>query len=116
MSTGTVALWYSRYMSSDYELCDSEDAAAGLGVGMEDSGGAVVLGVQFADGRTIERDSWPAFAAAQERFRQAEGEARDKPRPVVPEREVLDPFRGRSLKIRASEPQWLGMQPGQQAG
>lgn len=116
MNAGTkdsVALWYSRYMSPGYELCDSEEEAAGLAWGMEDSGGAAVLGVQFSDGRTIERENWPALEAVQERFEQAEREARDKLRPPVPEREVLDPFRGRALKIRASEPEWLGRQPGE---
>lgn len=111
MSTDSVALWYARHHSPGYGLCDSEEEAAELGAGMADSGGASVLGVQFADGRTIERDSWPAFEAAQERFRQAEQEARDKPRPAVPEREALDPFGGRMLRIRVSEPAWLGRQP-----
>jgi hypothetical protein len=111
MSTDSVALWYVRYHSPGYVLCDSEEEAAELGVGMEDSGGASVLGVQFSDGRTVERDSWPAFAAAQERSWQAEREARDKPRPAVQEREALDPFGGRMLRIRASEPSWLGRQP-----
>lgn len=110
MSTDSVALWYSRYHSPDYELCDSEEEAARLGVGMEDSGGASVLGVQFADGSTIERDNWPAFRAAQEWFWKAQRESQEASdaQPPVPRREVLDPFCGHALKIRASDPQWLG--------
>lgn len=111
MNAGTkdsVALWYSRYMSPGYELCDSEEEAAGLAWGMEDSGGAAVLGVQFSDGRTIERENWPVFEAVRERFEQAEREAQDKPRPPVPVRKAVDPFRGRAIEIKASEPEWLG--------
>jgi hypothetical protein len=114
MSAGTkdsVALWYSRYHSPGYALCDSEEEAAGLAWGMEDSGGAAVLGVQFADGRTIERESWPVFEVVRERYEQAEGEARDKPRPPVPVRKAVDPFCGRAIEIKASESSWLGKQP-----
>lgn len=108
-----MALWYLRYGNADYDLHDSEREAADSAVYMEDDCQGIALGIQFPDGRTIARDSWPEFAAAggrrneayeQSRARQAAAE----PRPV---RKASDPFSGQPVEIEADEPAWLGRQP-----
>jgi hypothetical protein len=107
----TVALWYWRYHQIDYDIWDSEEEAAGIAVGMEDNGDASVAGIQFPDGRLIERNEWSAYAEAMERRDRAESEARKaaakaKPRPM---RKIMAPFTGgRQIEIDADEPSWLG--------
>ena len=104
-----VALWYMRYMSPGYMICDDEEDAAGIGAAMTDDGGASVLGVQFQDGRTIAREEWPAYAEAEKRRRQEEeSRAQRKPPPM---RGIRDPFGGRALEVEVGEPGWLGVKP-----
>jgi hypothetical protein len=105
-----VALWYMRYHSPGYWLCEDEEEAASMALGMEDAGNGVALGVQFPDGRTIARGDWPAYAEAQRRQDEAERRAwaEQEAAPPRPMREIKDPFGGRALKVESDEPSWLG--------
>jgi hypothetical protein len=108
MAETTVALWFRRYMQSDYMLCDGEDMAAGVGAAMREDGGAVITGIQFPDGRTVEAENWAAFQAAVRERDRAVVEAPAAP-PARPVRRVRDPFRGDTVDIfGAGEPPWLG--------
>lgn len=105
-----VALWYWRYHTPDFDLFDSEDEAAAVGFYMQEDGQASVAGVQFRDGRTIARDQWPAWAAAEERILRAEREARERAKsgPPRPLRKIRAPFSdGRVIEIDADEPPWI---------
>ena len=102
-----VALWYLRYRQASYALWDDEEEAAGVGAAMEADGGAVVTGVQFADGRAVPRNNWTAFAAARQRLLEVE-EAPLPPRAV---RRRLDPFSGDMVEVDACDPEWLGREP-----
>lgn len=104
MPRDQVALWYRRYRQADYMLCRDEEDAAGIGAAMEDNGGAYVTGVQFADGRVIERDNWAAFTAAKDRLIEANAE----PLPPRAVRTIRDPFRDDLVEIDTGEPLWLG--------
>ena len=109
-ATEPCALWYARYHSPDYALCDSEEDAARMGVAMMENGGCAVIGVQFSDGRTIPVDDWPAWDAAEEWRNAAEKEEAERrarePKPVM--RKIRDPFRGWPLEVEPTEPEWLG--------
>jgi choline dehydrogenase-like flavoprotein len=105
--TGAVALWYWRYHSMDYSLWDDEEEAAGVAAAMDVDGGGVPAGIQFQDGRLIDRDDWDAYAAAQERREQAETEYLRQERP--PQRKITAPFGGGQIEIDAREPSWLGV-------
>ena len=111
-SKSECALWYVRYHSPDYELCESEEAAARLGAGMMENGDCSVLGVQFPDGRTIDVDNWPAWDEAQRwmdaGYARMEEERARQPKPVM--RKVCDPFNGWALEVKATEPEWVGRQ------
>jgi hypothetical protein len=118
VSEYTVALWYMRYGSPDYDLCETEQEAAAMAVYMVDDGRASVSGVQFADGRLVPIRDWQAYHDEARRRHAAEKAERDEcaSRPPAPSREALDPFERRRVKIEASEPAWLGLRPaGRQA-
>lgn len=108
----SVAIWYMRHFSPGYRLYDNESEAATAASYMDDGGQASVSGVQFSDGRVIDRDAWAAYReAVQEKcdaeLRQLERQAAAPP---VPKRKILDPFGGRELEIETAEPGWLGKQ------
>ena len=105
-----MALWWMRYNSPDYELYETEREAADFGSYLEDEGDGVVLGVQFADGRTIARAGWREYreARARRRDEDARRRAQEATRAPVPMREARDPFTGTAVKIEVSEPSWLG--------
>lgn len=97
--TTQCALWYWRYHSPHYEIHDSEEEAAASALEMTDKAEGWPDGVQFADGRTVRLDDWPAYREAQAR--------RDKASP--PSRKIKHPFDGQTLTVDADEPEWLGV-------
>ena len=105
-----VALWWVHYNSPDYELYETEQEAADYGTYLEDDGQGAVLGVQFADGRTIARRDWAAYREAKQRHRDefARRAAERESAPPVPVRDAKDPFEGLPVKIEEGEPSWLG--------
>jgi hypothetical protein len=99
-----VALWYFRYHKLEYELCGSEEKAAVLAVGMVDSGGSVIAGVQFSDGRPpLAADDWPAFNEAQAEFDAYHAEQVTEP----PRHYIMTPFGVASVGEDA--PSWLSI-------
>lgn len=69
MTEYTVALWYYRYSSPDYDLFETETEAADFGTFLEDRGEGSVTGAQFADGRVVKCGKWDAYREAQRRRR-----------------------------------------------
>ena len=102
------ALWYDRgYGRIDYDLEDGEAEAARWAVVLEDSDEpAAILGVQFADGRTIPATHWGALAEAREQARQEEAN-RPVP-PPIPTHTMRDPFRGDEVEVEDESPAWVG--------
>lgn len=102
----TCALWYYRY-GPDYDLQDSEAEAARWAVVLEDGDEpALILGVQFADGRTIPADQWEALAEARTQARQEEA---NRPLPTpIPTHTMRDPFRGEEVEVEDDSPSWVG--------
>jgi hypothetical protein len=101
------AVWYiDDYGQIRYDLDIDEESAARMAVAYDGDG--TVLGLQWADGRTIPAGEWRAFAEARRRLRQLEQDRRDNPQPPVPTRRTNDPFRGRPIDIEVTEPGWLG--------
>lgn len=98
-----VALWYDRHHVRCYSLQDTERDAAGLAVSLKEYEEGVPIGVQFADGRTLTVDQWPAYQQVQ-----AEQDAEWIRQPPRPTREVLDPFDGATVVVDADVPRWLG--------
>ena len=104
-----VALWYLRYGRMDYEVYDSEAEAADVAVSMIEANTAAPCGVQFPDGRAIEREEWPAFGEAEkryERYQSAWLARKPEPKPV---RKITAPFGGGQIEVDADEPSWLGL-------
>lgn len=100
------AVWYMRYGASSYALCDDEAEAVGFATALDDSAEGSVMGVQFADGRLIERDEWQALKDYQE---QQDAAMRAAPAmPSSPMRSVRDPFGGQTVDVAVNEPEWLG--------
>jgi hypothetical protein len=100
-----------RYGSHQYELFDTEAEAARRAVGIGDSGEAAVIGIQFADGRLINRDDWQAYKDADGEAYKAmierSREERRHPRRVT--RKIRDPFSSVEVSVYADEaPEWLG--------
>ena len=54
-------LWYMVYGSAHAQLFPDEASAIRRTLYMEDDGSGAVDGVQFADGRYIDRDDWTAL-------------------------------------------------------
>jgi hypothetical protein len=106
------AVWYYRYHVLEYELCADEDEAVRFASGMSDAGTGAVIGVQFADGRTIKEGDWSALRAyEEEQWRRYEERARAaaaNPPPKRTTRTITDPFDERKIIIDAAEPDWLG--------
>lgn len=106
-----VAVWMDHWHSPHVQVCDSEEKAADFAALVDDNGESTVVGVQFADGRTVPVEQWTAFREAQERRRAAwkarvEAEATNPP----PVRVVVAPFGLGSVELDPDEPDWLGEQ------
>jgi hypothetical protein len=104
------AVWYMRYGASSYELCEDEREAIHFAYALEDAENGVVGGVQFADGRLIEREAWQALADYREqRYREWRAtEASASSASPTPTRQARDPFGGQSVSVDAGDPGWLG--------
>jgi len=91
------------------EVYGSEDEAADAAVAMIEANTAAPCGVQYPDGRTIEREEWPAFREAEDRHKRMQaGWLAIKAEPV-PQRKITAPFGGGQTEIDADEPAWLGV-------
>lgn len=104
------AVWFMRYGSADYELCDDETEAASYAYHLAESGDGALLGVQFADGRTIAADHWEAPGRYAEEVKRAEAQRPTPPPPAM--RKVRDPFSKQLTEVLARDPSWLGEQLG----
>ncbi|HEY9371467.1 hypothetical protein [Streptomyces sp.] len=114
--TATCALWWWHRGNAGFSLYDTEEDAAQDALYMEDSGEAAVVGVQFADGRIIKADDWPALAVArveyERRWQERSKVLAAKPPPIM--RTITEPFGGATVKAEAGEiPDWLGGRPEQ---
>lgn len=108
MTNKQCAVWYMRYGSVGYELCDDEREAAGFAYELEDSGNGSVTGVQFADGRVVKRDDWQALASYEEELERSASERAANAPPPPPTRNIRDPFYGQSVSADVDDPDWLG--------
>lgn len=104
----TCAVWYMRYFNAYYELCDTEEEAARYAVFLRDDGGGSVMGVQFADGRTIPRSEWALMDEVEEQMHAEEAAQAAQQPPARPVRTVRDPFQGEPVAVEVDEPAWLG--------
>lgn len=110
----TVALWTMRYFSPEYELFETEDEAARMAVAWSERGECSVAGVQYDDGRYVDRADWAAFyQAGRDSERQyQEDKARWDALQKPPKRTISTPFEPRghrlTLEVDADEPAWLG--------
>jgi hypothetical protein len=104
------AVWYMRYGASSYELCDDEREAVRFAHALEEAEDGVTSGVQFADGRLIERDVWQALADyAEKRYREwRDAVSSEHVASPAPTRQAQDPFDGQSVSVDAGDPDWLG--------
>jgi len=115
------AVWYWRYHSVYVELFASEASAISFAIGMADIGEGSVSGVQYSDGRFVERDDWSALKAEQDRqyeqWRREFEEERRNPKPAPPMRTVVPPFdaRGQTAQVDPDAPAWLGAQTAERA-
>lgn len=104
--TEQCAVWYQRYGATYYELASNERVAAGIAWHMEDRGEGYPLGVQFSDGRIVERDAWTALSDYEESMMRAIREApTPEPRPT---RKILSPFGSDTVAADYDDPPWLG--------
>ena len=108
----TCAVWYVNEPGLlGYELCTDDTAAARRAVYMYDLGECDILGVQFADGRVLRRDEWPAYQAAANEAR-CRAAFQAPPRPV---RRIRSPISWAAyrdeeiIEVDAGEPLWLGI-------
>lgn len=99
------ALWYYRYHSVYVDLHDSEEDAAQAAVWMEEEGQGSVQGVQFPDGRYIDREDWNAYKTYE---RSLHNSYRSDPGPPPAMREVRLPWANESVSILADLPEWVG--------
>lgn len=76
-------LWYMRYHSPGYEMCDDERQAVNLAFGMTEMETANPIGVQYSDGRFVDRDDWAALRdfEAEEECRFSERQAVEQAKP-----------------------------------
>lgn len=96
--------------SVDYELCADEQEAVSYAYQLAESEQGAVSGVQFADGRLIERDEWQALHDyEEERYRAWRDSANREPStPSPPTRRVRSPFGDQPVSAPADAPDWLG--------
>jgi len=90
-------LWYMVHGSAHAQLCDSEAAAIRRTIWMEDDGSGAVDGVQFADGRYIDRDDWTALEQERTRLEQEMWEAVKASSPKPPPSWIKSPTGRRAL-------------------
>lgn len=90
------AVWYMRYGGAAYELCDDEQSAVQFAYALADQEEGAVSGVQFADGRLVERDDWQALSDYEdERYRAWRDSVANAPVVSTPStRRAFDPFGG----------------------
>lgn len=106
---GQLALWYYRYGGTYYELCESEEEAAGFAYGMSDAGSGSVIGVQFPDGRIIAREDWTFYKGYEEKMWASKEELYSS-YVSPPMREVRNPFHTvYTVSIEADSPSWIGI-------
>lgn len=112
----TCALWFWSHGSVFVELCDDEQEAAESACSLQDSEEGAPAGIQYSDGRYIDREDWPAYKAEYDRRVKQDmewaREAAARPRP--PQREVVPPFETRysqTARVPADAPAWLGAHP-----
>lgn len=103
------ALWVWTYGTPRYELCEDEGAAARMAVAFSDDGSGSVAGVQFPDGRLIERKDWTAYHEEEKRQTAVMKAALERP-PRRPKGEINEPFSGERVTIWEDVPRWLGKQ------
>jgi hypothetical protein len=109
VSDAVCALWVWRYSRLTYELYDSEKAAAGAALATEDYGFGSVAGVQFADGRVVPREDWPAYREAEEAACAASLSLSQVVPPAPVMRRALDPFgSGTEVRVFGVDPPWVG--------
>ena len=120
MTKGTdsqkCAVWYHRYGSIYVELHDDEQSAARWAVDLAESEEGAVRGVQYADGRFVDRESWDAHKQEeQRRWDQLSEEMAEEwrnPPPRPAKRPVQTPWdTTKTVEILASSPPWVGAQP-----
>lgn len=106
----TCAVWYWRYFNMYYELFQSEREAARFAVDLENDGEGDVSGVQFSDGRAVARNEWELFLQIdkEEDIRIMREIQQRLKAPSPPKRAIRDPFNNREIKIKITEPEWLG--------
>jgi hypothetical protein len=106
----TVAVWYVHLGRGDYyQLYASEQDAAAAAAGIDLYTDDAVVGAQFADGRLVDVNEWPAYKAAYAALRAREAERRANQPALPPTREALAPFCRRTIRIELTEPGWLGL-------
>ena len=111
MSTDECALWYDCYNWRRHRLYDNETDAAVAAIALEEDETGWPVGVQFADGRVLTVECWPAYQSARAQ-RDADDKARleevtVRPRPAM--RKIRDPFDHGAIEIEATEPGWVGL-------
>lgn len=109
--TYTCAVWYlDDHGQINYDVFPDEPDAANCAVGYDGDGS--VLGLQWADGTTVARRDWTAFADAKRREAEQWEERRNNPPEPTPTRRTYDPFKGIAIDVETSEPEWLGERRG----
>jgi hypothetical protein len=109
----TCAVWYYRHHVVYYELCGDEDEAVSYANSLSEHGEGATVGVQFADGRFVERDDWTAlddYEREQAARWRAEYEAeRLNPPPPRLTRSVHPPWDTKDTAVvEPGDPAWLG--------
>ena len=90
----------------EVKVFDDDLSAIRYGMGIEDGGGSVA-GVQFPDGRYIDRDEWTAFRDEERRRIAAWRDVEVKP--PAPYRRVTVPWGDDIVGIDADLPDWVGL-------
>lgn len=107
----SCAVWYERHGVTSIDVFDTEEEAAGFAVYLASEGQGVPLGVQFADGRTLELGDWTAFADRERLWQAEEDRAAARPGSDLPDRPLRSPFTGGVAEVGADAPEWLWRVP-----
>lgn len=114
------ALWYWQYGSVHVSMCEDEREAAEEAHAMQDGEWGAPAGVQYADGRYVDRNEWAEYEAEFQRRRERmDAEIRaESQRPKPPRRTVVPPFdaRGKTASVPVDAPSWLGRQVAPSSG
>jgi hypothetical protein len=113
MNEPTCAVWYYRHHVVYYEVCDDETKAVSYASYLNEHDEGAVAGVQFADGRFVERDGWTALDEYEreqtERWRAAAKAEAQNPTPPRG-RDVRLPWdTSDTAYVEAGDPAWLGV-------